>query len=160
MARHKHCLRLLSRQGLWPHMHCLRLTKTVLLRAVFIVFTIIASNASVYTNAKKPSILLSWNEWFFCLLRRCPKPQWTQTFGLRLRDSGNRFSFKYVARQPELVLFPSTCPGCNRKHTQRRVCYLWTGTKWAIKTSVLIPSHCSVQFKQVEITVKTVHSYN
>ena len=23
MARHRHCLRLLSQQGLWPHMHCL-----------------------------------------------------------------------------------------------------------------------------------------
>ena len=56
-------------------------------------FRIPASNASVYTNAKKPSISYVSEIPGFCLLRRCPNPRRTQICVLetlqemqRLRD--------------------------------------------------------------------------
>ena len=79
MARHKHCLRLLSQQGLWPHMHCLPLVSGIL-------DTTRKQCICIY-KCEKPSIPPSRNEWFFCLFRHCPKPRLTQSFGLRLRDS-------------------------------------------------------------------------
>ncbi len=67
MARHMHCLRLLSQQGLWAQMHCLPVLYQIWYKS--------RKQCICIYKCEKPSILLSWNEWFFCLLRRCPKPQ-------------------------------------------------------------------------------------
>ena len=94
MARHKHCLRLLSQQGLWTQMHCLP--------RLYQIWHKTGKQCICIYKCEKPSIPLPQNEWFFCLLRRSPKPRWTQSFGLRLRDSSNRFSTIYSSQQEML----------------------------------------------------------
>lgn len=55
MARHKHCLRLVSRQGLWPHMHCLPLLYQIWYKS--------SKQCICNTNAQNPPVSLSRNGW-------------------------------------------------------------------------------------------------
>ena len=70
---------------LWPHMHCLRLVRSVKTGCFHCLYNSSKQCICIY-KCEKPSIPLSRNEWFFCLLRCCPKPRLTQSFGLRLCD--------------------------------------------------------------------------
>ena len=55
---------------------------------------------------RKTSIPLSWIEWFFCLLKRCPKPRCTQNVFCQRSPSGCGCAILGIALSYRRPLWP------------------------------------------------------